>query len=124
MTGHVEVLNVELKEPEKTFEELCRFFFMFHDPTTKNRQGNDVGTQYASIIFVQDDEQKAIATRVKEELQAAIDKGKVKYQGSRVETDIVPYTKFYPAQEEHQEYLMKNPLGYCNHHYRFKEWPN
>lgn len=122
-TGHVEVLDVELKDPDKTFEELIRFFFMFHDPTTKNRQGNDVGTQYASAIFCSDEQQIEIATRVKEELQAAVDKGKVKYQKSKVETFIAPYTKFYPAEEDHQQYLMKNPLGYCNHRFRFTSWP-
>jgi peptide-methionine (S)-S-oxide reductase len=119
----VEVLDVELKDPEQSFEELVRFFFMFHDPTTKNRQGNDVGTQYGSLIFYSDEEQKKIATKVRDELQASVDKGKVKYQNNKVETQIVPYTKFYPADEGHQEYLMKNPLGYCNHRFRFNEWP-
>lgn len=64
-----------------------------------------------------------IATKVKDELQAAIDAGKVKYAANKVETQIGPMTTFYPAQEEHQEYLMKNPNGYCNHRIRFKEWP-
>mmetsp|Transcript_24336 Transcript_24336/g.44023 ORF Transcript_24336/g.44023 Transcript_24336/m.44023 type:complete len:146 (+) Transcript_24336:250-687(+) len=122
-TGHVEVLEVELNDPENHFEELCRFFFMFHDPTTLNRQGNDVGTQYASYIFCGDEEQIRIANNVKGELQAAVDAGKVKYASNKVETQIGPMTTFYPAHEEHQEYLMKNPNGYCNHRMRFKEWP-
>ena len=123
-TGHVEVLDVELNEPvEKNFEELIKFFFMFHDPTTKNRQGNDAGTQYGSVIFCGDDKQKVIASRVKDELQKAVDGQVVRYSLPTVETDIKEYTTFYPAHEEHQEYLMKNPYGYCNHRYRFKEWP-
>ena len=123
-TGHVEVLNVELTDPDQHYEELIKFFFMFHDPTTKNRQGNDVGTQYASAIFYSGDEQKEIATQVKEELQKALDGGKVtSYLKETVETDVVPYTDFYPAHEEHQQYLMKNPSGYCNHRMRFDQWP-
>jgi peptide-methionine (S)-S-oxide reductase len=126
-TGHVEVLNVELSSTHSTpeiFEELCKFFFMFHDPTTKNRQGNDVGTQYGSILFTTSPQQHAIAQKVKEELQRAIhDKRVTSYQGKTVETAIVDYTTFYEAQDEHQQYLFKNPSGYCNHRYRFKVWP-
>lgn len=122
-TGHVEVLEVELANPDKDFQELIKFFFMFHDPTTLNQQGNDVGTQYASYIFCGDEEQMKIAEKVKSELQAAIDAKKVNYVGNKVETAIAPMTTFYPAHEEHQEYLMKNPNGYCNHRFRFKEWP-
>ena len=123
-TGHVEVLWVELEDPATTFEPLIRFFFQFHDPTTLNAQGNDVGTQYASAIFCGDDEQKRIAEKVKNELQSLIDAGKVKYRMNKVETGIFDTNPFYPAHEEHQDYLTKNPLGYCNHAYRFKEWPS
>lgn len=122
-TGHVEVLYVELADPDTTFEPLVKFFFQFHDPTTKNRQGNDAGTQYASVIFCDDEEQKKIAMNVKEQVQKLVDEGKIKYDGQKVETAIVDTNPFYPAQEEHQQYLEKNPLGYCNHRYRFKEWP-
>jgi peptide-methionine (S)-S-oxide reductase len=127
-TGHVEVLNIELsKDASNTevYEELIKFFFQFHDPTTLNRQGNDVGTQYASIIFCTSQEQKDVANKVKHELQTAIDTKKVNsgYASSRIETSIVDYTTFYEAHEEHQEYLFKNPLGYCNHRYRFRDWP-
>lgn len=124
-TGHVEVLNVELKDatPE-LFEELVKFFFMFHDPTTLNRQGNDAGTQYSSVIFCSDEEQKKIANKVKDELQQAVVGKKVKsFIEKTVHTGIVDYTIFYPADEEHQEYLFKNPNGYCNHRYRFRDWP-
>lgn len=132
-TGHVEVLHVELNTVTETdnnnnnnilLEDLFKFFFTFHDPTTLNRQGNDVGTQYSSIIFCTTSTQKDIANKVKRELQAAIDQGLItQYQNKKVETAIVDYTEFYEAQEEHQEYLMKNPSGYCNHRYRFQEWP-
>ena len=123
-TGHVEVLNVELNNPSEHFEDLIRFFFMFHDPTTKDIQGNDAGTQYASAVFVQDEEQKKIVKKVITELQEAIDCKKVTaYKGKTVVTDVHDATEFYPAQKEHQEYLMKNPSGYCNHYMRFKQWP-
>ncbi|CAJ1950078.1 unnamed protein product [Cylindrotheca closterium] len=122
-TGHVEVLNVELNDPA-LFEDLIRFFFTFHDPTTLNRQGNDAGTQYASVIFCSDEDQVKIATKVKEELQTLMDGGKVtSYSEKTIKTGIVSYTDFYPAHEEHQEYLEKNPSGYCNHRYRFRDWP-
>ena len=127
-TGHVEVLNVELTDeacqtPE-VYTELIKFFFMFHDPTTLNRQGNDVGTQYSSIVFTTSQEQYDIANSIKEELQSFINtKVVTSYSEKTVHTGIVDYTKFYPAHEEHQEYLMKNPNGYCNHRYRFKTWP-
>jgi peptide-methionine (S)-S-oxide reductase len=125
-TSHVEVLNVVLNNPTpELFEELIKFFFMFHDPTTMNRQGNDAGTQYASEIFCSDAQQKAIATRVKGELQQAVDsKAVTSYLSKAVETGILDYTEFYKAEAEHQEYLFKNPNGYCNHRFRFKEWPS
>lgn len=123
-TGYVEVLFVELNDPATTFEPLVRFFFQFHDPTTKDRQGNDTGTQYASAIFCSDDEQKKIATKVKGELQQLMDQGKVKqYTGKTVETAILSSNPFIEAHAEHQEYLAKNPRGYCNHAIRFKTWP-
>jgi peptide-methionine (S)-S-oxide reductase len=110
---------------EKTYEDLVRFFFMFHDPTTFNRQGNDIGTQYASAIFYYDDRQRAIAEKVATELQQALDQGKItQYAGKKVNTALLEATTFYPAHEEHQEYLDKNPGGYCNHYYRFKTWPS
>jgi peptide-methionine (S)-S-oxide reductase len=127
-TGHVEVLNVELTaEAASTpaiYEDLIKFFFRFHDPTTRNRQGNDVGTQYASIIFCTSEQQKKIAQTVKQELQDAVNAKKItSFQSTTVETQIVDYTTFYEAHEEHQEYLFKNPSGYCNHRFRFQEWP-
>jgi peptide-methionine (S)-S-oxide reductase len=122
-SGHVEVLYVELNDPAANFEDLIKFFFQFHDPTTKNRQGNDAGPQYASIIFCDDAEQKKIATKVKTELQDLVNAGKVKYSQKEIHTPIDGMNPFYPAEEGHQAYLEKNPSGYCNHHMRFKDWP-
>jgi peptide-methionine (S)-S-oxide reductase len=126
-TSHVEVLNVVLKDESATpelFEELVKFFFMFHDPTTKNRQGNDAGPQYASVIFCSDEQQTAISNKVVKELQQALDKGLVtSYDGKKIESGVVDYNDFYVAQADHQEYLSNNPSGYCNHRFRFKEWP-
>jgi peptide-methionine (S)-S-oxide reductase len=122
-TGHVEVLDVTLSNPQQDLEALLRFFYQFHDPTTMNRQGNDAGTQYASVVFVHDDEQERIAKKVTADLQKLVDAGQVKYAGKEIKTQIVKANEFYPAHEEHQAYLEKNPGGYCNHYYRFKQWP-
>eukprot|EP00559_Dactyliosolen_fragilissimus_P007029 CAMPEP_0184858156 /NCGR_PEP_ID=MMETSP0580-20130426/3273_1 /TAXON_ID=1118495 /ORGANISM="Dactyliosolen fragilissimus" /LENGTH=198 /DNA_ID=CAMNT_0027354139 /DNA_START=112 /DNA_END=708 /DNA_ORIENTATION=+ len=122
-TGHVEVLFVELNQPEKHFEPLIRFFFAFHDPTTMNRQGNDSGTQYASYIFTSDEHQQQIANKVKDELQQLLVAKKVKcFSSKTVTTKIGPSNEFYLAHEEHQEYLAKNPSGYCNHYIRKFSW--
>ena len=93
----------------------CFFFSSSRedDPTTPNRQGNDASTQYASVIFCEDDEQKKIAERIKSEVQRLVDAGKIKYATGTVHTDIVTTNPFYPVHEEHQAYLEKNPLGYC-----------
>lgn len=127
-TGHVEVLNIELtkkaSETPEVFEELIKFFYSFHDPTTLNRQGNDRGTQYGSVIFCSSEEQRVIAEAVTAQLQQHVDNKKIRaYQNSNVETKVADYTTFYEAHAAHQEYLFKNPSGYCNHRFRFKEWP-
>lgn len=123
-SGHVEVYDFEFKGNEDTYKKFVQYFFQFHDPTTLNAQGNDRGTQYASVIYCYDEKQFEIATQVKNELQELIAKNKIsQYSQKTVSTDIRYATIFYPAHEEHQEYLMKNPGGYCNHRIRFKEWP-
>jgi peptide-methionine (S)-S-oxide reductase len=125
-SGHVEVYDLQYVGNEETFEQLVRFFFQFHDPTTFNKQGNDAGTQYASVIYCYDAKQMDIATRVKDELQQLLTEKKIQdgvYNGDRVVTSVRKATIFYPAHEEHQEYLLKNPNGYCNHRIRMKEWP-
>mmetsp|Transcript_39772 Transcript_39772/g.119575 ORF Transcript_39772/g.119575 Transcript_39772/m.119575 type:complete len:192 (-) Transcript_39772:446-1021(-) len=126
LSGHVEVLDVTLNDPAEHLEPLLQFFYAFHDPTTMNRQGNDAGTQYASAIFTSDEEQERIARAVTDGLQNSLHSGFTPggYFGNMIATAIVPYTEFYPAHEEHQEYLAKNPNGYCNHYIRFKEWPS
>lgn len=122
-SGHIEVLYVELNEPEKHFEELIRFFFQFHDPTTKNRQGNDTGFQYASWIFCDDTKQIAIANKVRDELQLAMDHGAVTcYNNSKITTQITPLTSFTKASSNHQKYLEIHPNGYCNHRIRLQQW--
>eukprot|EP00560_Eucampia_antarctica_P006118 CAMPEP_0197824964 /NCGR_PEP_ID=MMETSP1437-20131217/2135_1 /TAXON_ID=49252 ORGANISM="Eucampia antarctica, Strain CCMP1452" /NCGR_SAMPLE_ID=MMETSP1437 /ASSEMBLY_ACC=CAM_ASM_001096 /LENGTH=190 /DNA_ID=CAMNT_0043424785 /DNA_START=114 /DNA_END=686 /DNA_ORIENTATION=- len=123
-TGFVEVLQVELNDAETNFEELIKFFFQFHDPTTEDRQVNDAGTQYASVIFVFDDEQERIVTNIISQLQSDLDKSKKNpYEFDKIATKVWKATEFHPAHEAHQEYLMKNPTGYCNHRFRFKDWP-
>ena len=125
-SGHIEVLYIELNEPARHFEELIRFFFTFHDPTTKNRQGNDAGFQYASWIFCDDEAQANIARRVRGELQQAVHLGIISCYAHRTITTQIsspPMPEFTKAQEAHQEYLTKHPGGYCNHRIRFHQWP-
>jgi peptide-methionine (S)-S-oxide reductase len=122
-SDYIEVLLVELNEPEIHFEELIRFFFQFHDPTTRNRQGSDTGVSYASWIFCADDAQTAIATRVKDQLQTAISLRMVRcYEEKEITTQITPLTDFTRAPSKHQAYLEKHPNGYCNHQIYLKEW--
>jgi len=99
---------------EKLITRICLiFFFKIHDPTTLNRQGNDMGTQYRSAIFYYNDEQKKQALDMKEEIQ------KLRFPKDKIVTDISPATEFFKAEEYHQDYLEKNPGGYCNHRPRW-----
>jgi peptide-methionine (S)-S-oxide reductase len=107
-TGHAEVTQITYDPKVISFDELLEVFWKTHDPTTLNRQGNDVGTQYRSVIFYHNEEQKKLAEKYKEELNksGAWDKPIV--------TEISPFTKFYPAEDYHQEYYENNPnQGYC-----------
>jgi peptide-methionine (S)-S-oxide reductase len=123
-TGHVEVYDLEFEGGAEYYEAIVRFFFQFHDPTTFNKQGNDKGTQYASVIYCYDKKQFDIAQKVRSELQALIDEKRVtSFTEKKVNTDIRMKTIFYPAHAEHQDYLANNPNGYCNHRIRFAEWP-
>jgi peptide-methionine (S)-S-oxide reductase len=104
-TGHAEVVRVEFDPAVISFADLLRVFFTIHDPTTLNRQGGDVGTQYRSAIFYTSPEQKAAA-------EAAI----VEFEPhwGKIVTQVVPLTIFYPAEAEHEDYFVKNPWsGYC-----------
>ena len=108
-TGHTESVEIKFDPSKTNYETILRFFFRMHDPTTLNRQGNDVGSQYRSAIFYHNDEQKRIAEKVKAEVDAS---GKWK---KPVVTEIVPAKPFYPAEEYHQDYLKKHPDGYTCH---------
>jgi peptide-methionine (S)-S-oxide reductase len=107
-TGHAEVCQIEYDPEIISFEELLEILFEIHDPTTPNRQGNDVGTQYRSAIFYHNEKQKKIAEKVIEELNA---KGIWK---NPIVTEITPLTHFYKAKDYHQNYFRNNPnQPYC-----------
>ena len=107
-TGHAEVVQVTFDPEQISLRELLEIFFTIHDPTTLNRQGADVGTQYRSAVFYHSAEQKAIAEQVIAELNAA------GIWPKPIVTEITPLVDFYPAEEYHQEYFRRNPYqGYC-----------
>lgn len=120
-TGHVEVCQIRYDSSKTTYEDLVSHLFTFHDPTTLNRQGNDSGSQYASVIFAHDETQRETAEKVVRKVQGALDAGTIKaYAGGTVATRVEDATTFYPAHEAHQKYLEKKPEGYCNHRRRFR----
>lgn len=107
-TGHAEVVQVSYDPAIVSFPDLLRVFFAIHDPTTKDRQGADVGPQYRSIILTHDATQDASAREVIAELTAA------RLWGNPIVTEIVPLTQFWPAEPEHHNYFARNPWsGYC-----------
>jgi peptide-methionine (S)-S-oxide reductase len=107
-TGHAEVVQVKFDPAQISYADLLRVFFTIHDPTTLNRQGNDVGTQYRSIILTHTDAQKADAAAVVKEMVDA------KIWGGPLVTQVEPLSAFYPAEEEHHDYFARNPWsGYC-----------
>jgi peptide-methionine (S)-S-oxide reductase len=107
-TGHAEVVQVTFDPEAISFRDLLDIFFTIHDPTTLNRQGADVGTQYRSAIFYHTPEQKAIAEETIAELE------REKLWSAPIVTQIVPLTDFYPAEEYHRDYFARNPgQGYC-----------
>lgn len=109
-----EAIRIEFDPERLSYEDLLRFYFTMHDPTTANRQGNDRGPQYRSAIFVLDDNQLAIADKVRAEVDAS---GFWKHP---VVTEINEAGKFKVAAEHHQDYLEKNPGGYTCHYVRSK----
>jgi peptide methionine sulfoxide reductase msrA/msrB len=111
-TGHAESVEVVFDPARLSYEELLRYFFRMHDPTTLNRQGNDAGTQYRSAIFTHDEEQRRTAERVKAEVERS---GKWKRP---IVTEIVPAGEFTEAEDYHQKYLQKHPGGYTCHYLR------
>jgi peptide methionine sulfoxide reductase msrA/msrB len=108
-TGHAESIQVVFDPSRLSYETLLDYFFRMHDPTTLNRQHNDVGTQYRSAIFYLGDEQKQIAERVKLRWDKS---GKF---SRPITTEITQATEFYPAEDYHQKYLVKHPGGYTCH---------
>lgn len=107
-TGHAEVAQIKFDPSVVSFKDILHVFFAVHDPTTLNRQGNDVGTQYRSAIFYHDDEQKRVAEEVINEVTAE------GVYDAPIVTEVVPLEKFWPAEDYHQEYFLNNPnQPYC-----------
>jgi peptide-methionine (S)-S-oxide reductase len=109
MTGHAEVVLVVFDPKKISYDDLLKVFWESHDPTQGMRQGNDVGTQYRSAIYYFDDAQRAAAERSRDEYQRALEKSGY----GRITTEILPAPEFYYAEDYHQQYLSKNPNGYC-----------
>jgi peptide-methionine (S)-S-oxide reductase len=107
-TGHAEVVQIAFDPTVISYEDILRIFFTVHDPTTLNRQGDDVGTQYRSVIFYYDEKQKRIAENVVEEIKSE------NIWDDPIVTELSPFKSFYKAENYHQEYFSKNPnQPYC-----------
>jgi len=111
-TGHAESLKVVFDPKRLTYRHLLFEFFRMHDPTTRNRQGNDIGTQYRSAIFYVNEEQKRTAEEVIRTVESSGE------WNARIVTEVAPFKEFYRAEEYHQKYLDKNPGGYTCHYIR------
>jgi peptide-methionine (S)-S-oxide reductase len=108
VTGHAEAIQVTFDPNVVSYRDLLRIFFTIHDPTTLNRQGADVGTQYRSAIFTHSLEQETAAREVIAEVEAE------KIWPSPIVTEVTPFTSFYPAEEYHYDFYARNPnQGYC-----------
>ena len=105
LTGHAEVVNIKYDSTKITYTELCDFFFQIHDATTLNRQGPDVGTQYRSVIFYYDENQKDIAKKIIDNLD--------KKTSVKIVTDVTKAMEYYLAEDYHQKYIQKNNLQSC-----------
>ncbi len=107
-TGHAEVVRVTFDPRVISYRDILQIFFRTHDPTTLNRQGADVGTQYRSVVFYHDNEQKAAAEQAIREFNAS------KVWKRPIVTEVIPFKAFYKAEEYHQNYFERNPnSGYC-----------
>lgn len=107
-TGHAEVTQIKFNPEEISFADILRVFFAVHDPTTLNRQGNDIGSSYRSAIFYHDDEQKRVAEEIIKEVTEA------QIYDDPIVTEVTKFDKFYPAEDYHQEYFANNPTQpYC-----------
>lgn len=114
-TGHAESLKVVFDPEKLSYRHLLFEFFRMHNPTTPNRQGNDIGTPYRSAIFYLDENQRNIAQQVIQTVEASGE-----WQ-ARIVTEVVPFKAFYRAEEYHQKYLVKHPGGYTCHYMRHLE---
>ncbi|MFT4156030.1 peptide-methionine (S)-S-oxide reductase MsrA [Parafilimonas sp.] len=113
--SHAEAIAITFENDVLSYRRLLEFFFQLHNPTTRNRQGNDIGTSYRSAIFYLNDEQKQTAENLIKEMDASgIWPGKIV-------TEVAPVSDFWEAEEEHQDYLQKHPHGYTCHYVR-PEW--
>jgi peptide-methionine (S)-S-oxide reductase len=102
-TGHAEAIQIEFDPAVISYETILEVFFATHDPTTLNQQGNDIGTQYRSAVFYHSDEQKELADKIVSATKGAV-------------TEVAPYTIFYPAEIDHQQYYEINgKAGYCSY---------
>ena len=110
MTGHNEVVQVVFDPKVISYQELLKVFWENHNPTQGNRQGNDIGTQYRSGIYVHSENQRNAAVTSKTSYQEALEKAGI---GNMITTEILDAKEFYFAEEYHQQYLAKNPEGYC-----------
>lgn len=108
-SGHAEALAIEYDTEQTDFKHVLDFFFQIHNPTTMNRQGNDIGTSYRSAIFYQNEEEKQVA---KEMIRIVNDSER---WPDPVVTTLEPFERFWPAEDYHQDYLVKNPGGYTCH---------
>lgn len=111
-TGHAEAVEIAFDPAVISYRQLLEIFFQIHDPSTRNRQGNDIGSSYRSAIFYTSEEQKRIA----EDTIADVDASGL-WPGKAV-TEVVPASKFWEAEPEHQDYLLRNPDGYTCHFVR------
>ncbi len=111
-TGHAEAVRIRFNPAVAHYEDLLRYFFRLHDPTTLNSQGNDVGTQYRSAVFYTSEAQRLAAIKIFGEVEAS---GK---WNKSIVTQLVSAKEFYPAEDYHQDYLQKNPRGYTCHFLR------
>ena len=111
-TGHAESVEVNFDPTKVSYADLLTVFFKMHDPTTANRQGNDVGRQYRSAIFFHGDKQRETASALMRKVE------KSGAWGPKLTTELAPAGPFYPAEESHQHYLVKHPGGYDNHYLR------
>src|SRR5690625_473701 len=107
-TGHAEVVQIEFDPEQLSYRDLLQVFFSAHDPTQLNRQGNDIGTQYRSVIFYHSPQQHQVANEVIDELNAA------RLWPQPIVTEVSPFDVFYPAENYHQDYFLNNPnQPYC-----------